>query len=623
VNKKTIYTIAEIGVNHNGNLDTALQLIEKSKEAGVNAVKFQKRNLEEIYSKKILNDPNSAEWNFEYLIPLLKEVELSESDYLVIKDKCDELSLDLIITPFDKISAEFVGNLGVSKFKISSADMTNFDLIDKCNSYGLPLIISTGMWKYKDIKKCVEYYKKNNINFSLLLANSTYPTPYEEIPLNIIKKLKKLSNEVGYSGHEHGIFVPIAAIALGATIIEKHITLDRNQKGPDHVASLLPSEFKSMVENIRELEKSLGDTKMVNQAETLNKEVFAKSAVSVNTLHTGHQLLQSDVEFKSPGKGIFPHEIDEFYGKKLKREVSKGDYISINDFKKLLEIKNWDKDKFNFSKRWGVKCRFHDYEQYKVLKAPVMEFHLSETDLNIDFNEKNNDSELVIHAPEVIGRRIFDLCSANSEVLDLSFDILQRTIDKTIEISKNWNKSKPRLVVHMGGMSLYKVEPYNRVLEDKMSRVIDNFKKINYSRDDIEIIPENLPSRPWYLGGEWHQYSFSPASDMIQFCDYFDLKMTYDICHAKLYCNDYGVDLMDYTKSIKNYISHLHISDALGINAEGLQIGTGEIDFESLFKIISDVDYSWVTEIWSGHLHNGEGTHDGMCCLNKNYAKYL
>ena len=615
------YIIAEIGINHNGKLSTALDLIDKAKESNVDAVKFQKRDLKEIYSDKILNDPNSAEWNFEYLIPLLKEVELSKDDYLIIKNKCDELSLDLIVTPFDKKSADFVGNLGISKFKISSADMTNFELIDKCNSFGIPLIISTGMWEYKDIKRCVSYYEKNNVDFSLLLANSTYPTPYEEIPLKFIDKLKKLTKNVGYSGHEHGTFIPIAAVTLGAEIIEKHITLDRNQTGSDHVASLLPSEFKTMVDDIRNLENSLGDEKKVNQAETLNKEVFAKSAVSTTNLDINHKLSVDDVEFKSPGKGIFPHEIDDFYGKKLKRNVSKGDYISISDFKKLLELKNWRK--FNFSKRWGVKCRFHDYKDYEVLNAPVMEFHLSESDLDIDFNEKNENSELIIHAPEIINRRIFDLCSGDSKILEPSLDMLQRTIDKTIEISKGWKKAKPRLVVHMGGMSLYKVEPYNMVLEEKMGKVIENFKRIEYSPDDIEIIPENLPSRPWYLGGEWHQYSFAPASDMTAFCDYFNLKMTYDICHAKLYCNDYGIDLLEYTRSVKDYISHLHISDALGVNAEGLQIGTGEVDFKGLFDIISDVDYSWVTEIWSGHLHNGQGTYDGICCLEDNFAKYL
>jgi N-acetylneuraminate synthase len=611
--------ISEIGINHNGDLDTALTLIEKSKEAGADAVKFQKRNLDKIYSKDILDDPNSAEWNFEYLIPLLKDVELNQDEYFIINKKCKELGIDLIITPFDEDSADFINKLDLSAIKIASADMTNLNLIKKCSSFDLPLIISTGMWDYDDIKKCVSFYKKNNIDFSLLLTNSTYPAPYESVSLKFIDKLKKLTNNVGYSGHERGIFIPVAAVSLGATIVEKHITLDVNQEGPDHKASLLPGEFKQMVQDIRNTELSLGEEKHVNQAETLNKEVFAKSAVSVRDIIVGETLSEDVVEFKSPGKGIFPHEMEKFYGKELKRFVKEGKYISENDFKKLLNINQWGD--FDFYKKWGVKCRFHDYDDYKILKSPVMEFHMSETDLDLDFDKHNVDSELIIHAPEVIQRKIFDLCTSDKSLVELSLKTLQKTIDKTLNIAKRWPKAKPKLVVHMGGMSMSKLDSYSN--DEMINRAIDNFKKLNYNVDDIEILPENLPSRPWYLGGEWYQYGFAPVEDMIKFCDYFGLKLTYDICHAALHCNESKKDLLKYTRQIKNYVSHLHISDARGINAEGVQIGEGTIDFRSVFDILTDIDYSWVTEIWSGHLHNGEKTFDGLCCLNKNYKDLI
>ena len=137
-----VYIIAEIGINHNGNLDTAIKLIYAAKEAGVDAVKFQKRDLESIYSREVLNDANSSEWSFEYLIPLLKEVELTKEDYGKIRKVCDELKLDLIVTPFDEKSAEFLFELGVSAFKIASADMTNLPLLKKCNDYDIPLLIS-------------------------------------------------------------------------------------------------------------------------------------------------------------------------------------------------------------------------------------------------------------------------------------------------------------------------------------------------------------------------------------------------------------------------------------------------------------------------------------------------
>ena len=593
-----IYIISEIGINHNGSLDTALQLIYKSVEAGVDAVKFQKRNLQNIYSSHILNDSNSAEWNFEYLIPLLQELELTEDDYHVINTTCKTLGVDLIITPMDEASAEFISTLDIAAFKIASADMTNLSLIKKCTSYNLPILISTGMWTVQDIKKCVVQYDKYDMNYALLLANSTYPAPYEDIGLYFLNTLKTLSNVVGYSGHERGTFIPIAAAALGAQIIEKHITLNRDQQGPDHKASMLPLQWKNMVKDLRALELSLTNKKYVNQAETLNKEAFAKSAVTTKPLDKGHILTESDICYKSPGKGIFEHEIADYIGKELKSTIPIGKYISKEDFAESIDIKDWKQ--FNFSKRWGVKCRFHDYEIYKSLKAPVMEFHCSETDLDIDFKEKNTDSELIIHAPEIINRELVDICSTDELVVQRSLDIIQKSINKTIEISKYWPKAKPKMVVHLGGMSLDKL-PTTKYSDLKLSnsykmitRAIHNFKRLKYDKSKIDIIPENLPPRPWYLGGEWHQYGFAPYTDMIRFCKETGVKMTYDICHAMLQCNLEKISLTEYTKQVMPYVAHMHISDATGLNGEGIQMFKGEIDFESVFNAAAPYDFIFV-----------------------------
>ena len=622
-NINRVRIVAEIGVNHNGSLDTALKLIYKASEARVDAVKFQKRSLSHIYSKSILEDSNGAEWNFDYLLPQLEKLELSDEDYHIIKETCAELGLDLIITPMDEKSADFVAALGVSAIKIASPDMTNLGLIKKCGSFGLPLIISTGMWEYEDIKKCVDFYKRHNLNFSLLAANSTYPTPCESIGLNFISQLKQLSPNVGYSGHERGIFIPVAAVALGATIIEKHITLSRNQLGPDHKASLLPTEFAQMVKDIRALELSLGSKKIVNQQEKLNRELFAKSAVALGTLLPGDLLEESAVDFKAPGKGIFPHEIDQFYGREVKRCVEKGHYISVTDFQDITPISEWKP--FSFSKRWGVKCRFHDYPLYKTLKSPVIEFHCSQTDLDMEFLEENTDSALIVHAPEIADLELVDICSTNERVVKKSLDIIQRSIDKTLEISRLWPKAKPKMVVHLGGMSLNLLKQTSHGLDElsthdeMMAIAIHNFKKLDFSPDAIDIIPENLPPRPWYLGGQWYQYGFAPFSDMVKFCEATNLKMTYDICHAHLQCEMEGSSLLDYTRRVMPYVSHMHISDATGISGEGVQIFEGDLDFKGVFNIAEEYDFSWVTEIWSGHLHNGTASYKALSLLESHF----
>ena len=155
-----------------------------------------------------------------------------------------------------------------------------------------------------------------------------------------------------------------------------------------------------------------------------------------------------------------------------------------------------------------------------------------------------------------------------------------------------------------------------------LNRAIHNFKKLSFDPNIIDILPENLPPKPWYLGGEWNQYGFMKEEDMIEFCDTFGLKMTFDICHAQLYCKSCNHSLTQYAQKIKNYVSHMHISDANGINGEGIQIGDGELDFESVFSVMNDVDCSWVTEIWAGHTNNNQGLYKSMKKLLK-YRKYL
>ncbi|HOI90169.1 MAG TPA: N-acetylneuraminate synthase family protein [Candidatus Rifleibacterium sp.] len=608
-----VYTICEIGINHNGKLDIALRLIDAAALAGVDAVKFQKRCLPAIYSKSILENSNNSEWSFDYLIPILKECELSEDDYFEIKKRCDNLGLDLIITPFDEISVEFVKKLSPAAIKIASADMTNLALITKAASLGEPLIISTGMWEEEDIAKCVAFYNRENICFALLHTQSTYPAPYGALNLNFLNRLKDFASIIGYSGHERGIFIPVAAVAMGCKIIEKHITFDKNEKGPDHKASLLPSEWVQMIEDIKNLEQALGKNKEVTQAELLNKEAFAKSAVAKVFIPKGHILTFNDVVFMSPGKGIFQHEMEQYIGRPLIKSIESGCYISKFDFEAELGVEQWKS--FNFSKKWGLKCRFHDFSEIAPLNLPIVEFHCSQNDLEVDFKGFSEKSELYVHAPEIFDRELVDICSEDLGKVERSLSVLQRSIEKTILLAKNFPAAKPKLVMHLGGMLLDQAN----ILDTRpmMERAVKNFLKLDYPRDLLEILPENLPPRPWYLGGEWFQHAFVTAEDMLFFCKEASVNLTFDICHAHLYCRYAGVSFLDYTVKIKPFICHLHISDAGGISGEGLQIGEGEVDFANFFDLVKDINFSWVPEIWSGHLHHGAGFYAALNEMRK------
>jgi hypothetical protein len=191
-----------------------------------------------------------------------------------------------------------------------------------------------------------------------------------------------------------------------------------------------------------------------------------------------------------------------------------------------LLIKNWDIPKYD--KFWGVKCRFHDFEEYSAAKSPVIEFHCSDTDLEVDFTGESFTSQLIVHAPEIVNRQLVDICSENEAIVDMSIGLIQKTINKTIQISKNFPLAKPKMVVHLGGMSLNQVvqNDYDSLNERMIDNAIKNFKKLDYNPSDIEILPENLPPRPWYLGGQWHQYGFMPAQDMTNFCEHFNLCAT-------------------------------------------------------------------------------------------------
>jgi N-acetylneuraminate synthase len=192
---------------------------------------------------------------------------------------------------------------------------------------------------------------------------------------------------------------------------------------------------------------------------------------------------------------------------------------------------------------------------------------------------------------------------------------MKRTIDKTLELSQYYPSSKPKIVIHLGGMSLN-----TREMKDTrplMDNAIKNFEPFSNYRDVVDILPENLPSRPWYFGGEWYQHGFASAEDMLYFCNAFGLKMTFDICHAFLYCQNHNKDIVEYTRAVMPIVSHLHISDARGINGEGVQIGEGDMNLDKVFNAMKGFSFTWVTEVWSGHLHNGAGTYKAMNLLEK------
>jgi len=329
------YIIAEIGINHNGDLVLAKKLIDAAVSAGVNAVKFQKRHLESIYQKEILEDPSLDSQGTEILIDVLTDVEFEESDFKEIINYCKVKKITFLCTPWDSKSVDFLEKLNVTAYKIASADLTNFPLIQYISKFNKPMIISTGMSNMEEIEKTVNFVMKHNSKFALLHCNSTYPSPIESLNLSLIPVLREKFNvPIGYSGHESVLLPSILAANMGAVIVERHITLDKTMDGLDQSASLEPDEFKNLVHDIRNSEIAKGiPVKQMTRGETLQREVLGKGIVCSNEIKQGDSFSEQNIEIRTPARGISPQYYFKLIGKKSIRNIQKNEYIQIDDLK--------------------------------------------------------------------------------------------------------------------------------------------------------------------------------------------------------------------------------------------------------------------------------------------------
>lgn len=326
------YIIAEAGVNHNGDFELAKKMILEGKNAGVDAVKFQTFKADNLVSsnaKKADYQMRSTD-NKESQQDMLKKLELSFHEFRLLKEYSTELNIDFISTPFDEESIDFLDALNIPFWKIPSGEITNLPYLLKIARTKKPIILSTGMCTIEEIAEALNVfsdYKRNDI--TLLHCNTEYPTPFQDVNLHAMKTLKdKFQVNVGYSDHTKGIEVPIAAVALGATVIEKHFTLDRNMPGPDHKASLEPGELKEMVKSIRNIEIALGNgEKQPSESEKKNIVVARKSIVANKKIKKGDVITEENITTKRPGNGISPMEWFKVLGTKASKDFIKDELI--------------------------------------------------------------------------------------------------------------------------------------------------------------------------------------------------------------------------------------------------------------------------------------------------------
>lgn len=604
------YVIAEVGNNHNGDFDRAIALVDAAIAAGADCAKFQMRKLDEVYRASSLSGKDD-DLAVEYTLDLLRRFELPTDQQKKIADYCAAKGIDYLCTPWDARSVAVLEGFGVQAYKVASADLTNLPLLARLAATGKTLIVSTGMSTTDEIRTAAGFLDGRNAAYVLLHCQSTYPAALHNIHLRFMETLREIHPIVGYSGHERGIAVSTAAVALGAIVIERHITLDREMEGPDHAASLEPGEFKALVSGIREVEAARGEKlaeRALSQGELINRENLAKSLVAARDLSVGTVISESDIAVKSPGQGLSPLKMPALLGRKLTRKMTADDYFFQSD----LDDGAAKARRYRFDRPWGVPVRYHDTARFlEICEPDIIEFHLSYSDMERDpaaYLSGTYDLGFVVHAPELFaGSKLMDLATPDEALRRYSLEQTQAVIDITRGLKKFFPRTmRPPLVANIGGFTMdaplppdEKAERY-RIFAQSLTEL---------DMEGVELTPQTMAPFPWHFGGQRHQNIFIFPEESAAFCAAHGLRMCVDISHTKLAANHFGFDFAEGLARLGPHTAHLHFGDAKGLDGEGLQIGEGEIDFGEIGRVLRQhaPAASFIPEIWQGHKNMGEG----------------
>lgn len=608
------FVIAEIGNNHNGSIDRAFQMIDQAIEIGADCAKFQMRHLDAVYRQRSLRN-GGEDLGTEYVLDLLRRFELSLDEHKELAAYCAKRGILYLCTPWDTRSIDVLESMDALAYKVASADLTNLPLLDHLCRTGKPLILSTGMSGREEVQVTVDFLNQRNAKYALLHCNSTYPAPFHDIQLRWMEQLRAIHPLVGYSGHERGTAVSLAAVALGACVIERHFTLDRGMEGPDHAASLEFSEFRQLIEGIRQIEEAMGsgNERRISQGEMINRENLGKSLVAAAPLSKGTTLAPQHIKVRSPGQGLSPQHYEQLLGRVLQHDMREEDFFYASDLKE----DRVEPRQYHFRRPWGIPVRYHDFQEYANRVQPdLFEFHLSYSDMELnpaDYLRGTYQADFVVHAPELFtGSRLMDLASPDESYRAESLRDTQRVIDITRRLKRFFpTTATPMIVANIGGFTMDAplqadlVEAYY----ERFSRSLQEL-----DTEGIELIPQTMAPFPWHFGGQRYQNLFVKAEDILRWCKKLGLRMCFDISHSRLACNHLGVDFYDFAQKVAPVTAHVHAGDALGLNGEGLQIGDGDIDFARLGAILDAgcPRASFIPEIWQGHKNNGEGFWIGL-----------
>ncbi len=597
--------IAEIGINHDGDYNKALELIDSSFESGVWGIKFQYRNLNNSYhnfSNEIGDQSLKYEINRNYISPV---------DIIKLTSYAKDKKLKVGISFFSPTDIlDFGENIhDFDFFKIPSVELSNIDLILNLLEYKKLLIISTGCHEEIEIIDIINKIKSYQ-NWIMLHCVSNYPVSLFNAKLGYIERLKKLTKrDVGYSSHDEDWEVCIAAASLGVKLIERHITLDKNQKGLDHSTSSTPEEFKKLSALLSNWDEMFNgnEKRQLNQGEKLNKQNLGRSLVSNKHFKIGDKINLQDFDYKSPRIGLDINSIKNYKNISLIKNINPGEVLQKSHFEKKIEIDDYDIENCINSKI-SLPIRFHDAKSIQEeFKIQNFEFHLSYIE-----SRKKLESSLIIpensysiHLPDYISpTELIDPFSDINSQRQMSIKML----DDIKIIAKQIEDITSKEVIIVGSFSAY-----NSINEfyKSMSNLVENFKL-----DKLKLLPQWLPPIAWYFGGSVKLDVFNNY-EAIEYIKKHDFEICLDLSHLFM-CRTTMSDNFDksYNELIK-FSGHYHIADAEGIDGEGIEIGKGNPDNIRYIKQILNSKEQKVLEVWQGHLDNYYGFRAAIKSISK------
>ena len=590
-----IKIIAEIGINHGGKFSTALDLIRAAFESGCSGVKFQYRNLQNAYAG------GARQIGDEILLKEITKNYLSPAKILALLDEAHELSIDAGISFFDENDLKDFG-ADISRFdffKAPSVELSNTGLINCMLRQGKAVYVSLGCHNEHEIEQAFATFEGEN--WLAMHCVSNYPVSLANAKLGYLQHMReKWPRAFGYSSHDENWEVCLVAMSMGASVIERHITFDKQAQGLDHSTSSTPDEFKRMTmfaEHMPLLMSGNGP-RVPNQGEMLNLQNLGRSYYAKSSIEAGETVTLEKLSFRSPRVGLGRNELQQYLGKPATRSIKAGAVLSRSIFQGTPKVSEAALD-FARRKKIGIPVRLHDLASIEQ-KFPVgnYEFHLSFGEvlsgLHADGYDRGNNYS--IHLPDYINStQLMDLFSPNTEQAKDSLNILQRTIDFAQALQDHTGKHVPIVgsfsVVHRDLDEFY----------EKHAALLTG-----YHQQGISVMPQWLPPIAWYFGGSVKLNAMNRKQD-VDFIQRHKLPICMDVCHLCMGDSLFHFDAKSMIETLLPYIEHIHIADAKGIDGEGLHFGEGDPKNLSALRAVMSIDCMKVIEVWQGHLDDGAG----------------